>query len=167
MYDRCLNIIDKIIHVLVISITHDTVISCTSITITQILLHVHWYMDTLMYYTQSLLHGYSTPSFHVLVSLLHEHYYFMYWYHWLHWHCTCTFGTCITVARVLYTVITCICRMDSPMYMLWLFLHFFCNGLLFLLRDYSCISATWLYLVILICYSCYWTYELLKCDVWN
>ena len=152
----------------------------------QILLHVHWYMDTLIYYTLSLLHRYSTPLFHELISQLHGHCSSIDKYHWytdtlVHWtllfhlfvlqitlRCyTCTSGTCITIAQVLYTIITCTCRMDSLVYMLWLFMYSCCNGLLFLLHDYACIPVTWLYPVILIWYSCYWTYELLMCDVWN
>ena len=38
-----------------------------------ILLHVYWHTDTLTYYTLSLLHGYATLLFHVLVSPSHGH----------------------------------------------------------------------------------------------
>jgi len=39
----------------------------------QILLHVQWHTDTLTLYTLSLLHGYTTLLFHVLVSPSHGH----------------------------------------------------------------------------------------------
>ena len=134
----------------------------------------HWYTvisDTVISYTcitvtRSLL-------LHVLVASLHEHSCTLdtviSYKHWLHWillfhifvslitliRYTCTSGTCITFTRVLCTVIICTCRMNSPVFMLWLFLYSCCNGLLFLLHGYSCIPVTWLYPVILIWYSCY------------
>ena len=139
----------------------DTVISRTSITVTRTLL------------------------FYVLVSYLHEHSSILdtaiSYKHWLHWtllfhvfvslitltRYICTSDTRITVTRVLYTVITCTCHMDSPVYMLRLFLYSYCNGLLFMLHGCSYIPVTWLYPLIPIWYSCYWICELLICDVWN
>ena len=112
--------------------------------------------------TLSLLYGYSTPLFHVLVSLLHEHSSILdntiSYRHWLYWtllfhvfeslitliRYICTFGTCITVTRVLYSVITYTCHMDSPVYMLWLFYIF--------LLQWITVLVTWIFL-----YSCFMT----------
>ena len=62
----------------------------------QIFLHVHWHTDMLTLYTVSLLHGYSTPLFHVLISPFYGH------------------------SNTLYTIFhinTCYTRYCCPMYM--------------------------------------------------
>jgi len=101
-----------ILYIVTVTWILNTAISCASIIVRQTLL------------------------FHVLVSSLHEHSSTLdtaiSCRHWLHWtllfhvsvslitliHYTCTSGTCIFVTRVLYTIITCTCYMDSLVYML-------------------------------------------------
>ena len=151
--------------------TTHTAISCTGITITL----SHWYdmylylryMNTLVHWhfgsCKHLLHW--TLLLHVLIpSITRIHYiYLLYIY--------------ITVTWVLYTVMAYICHIDLFVYKLdcscipiawiairvmWLNdtckLPYFC---------YMTITCLFLVTLILLWYLCYWTCELLICDVWS
>ena len=140
-------------------------------------------MDTLSYYTLLLLHGYSTPLFHVLVSLLHGHCYPMCSYH------RYTNTLVLWIMVTLNAIITYICitdYIDTLHLYFWYLYHRYMSILhcyyMYLSHGFTCVHAlfvsvfllqwitvliTWIFL-----YSCYMTIScnpdmvLLLLDIW-
>ena len=128
-------------------VTLNTVISCSYITVTQILLH----MTLLFLIYVLLIYGY-TISLNTIISYI------------------CIIATWILCIQ-LYHAHTLLLHRFTGIHAI-IVSAFLLHESLFILHGlflywYSYILVTWLFLVYWYWYSCYWTCALLICDMWN